>query len=257
MKKNTKNIFLWGLTGFMTISALIYFPSIASITMLLFSFILAPIKQVQDFWKSKKLFGITKGILLVVLFFVSVGLVPSTKDDVDTSDNPQNISANAPQRNSVKEESNKSAITVKPDVANVPDIDTNKDQPLGSPDNVDTVQEPEEEDQKDQEKEQPAVEPEENQPPESGSAPTTHPEPDSQKETDQSSGGGNGENFNTYDNEDQQSTKDSYVLNTNTMKIHYPSCNSVKKIAPDNYSTSSLSESELIAKGYTTCGVCH
>lgn len=257
MKKNTKNIFLWVLTGFMAISALVYFPSIASIIMLLFSFISAPIKQIQDFWRSKKLSGITKGILLTVLFFVSIGLVPSTKDDVDTSDNPQNISANAPQRNSVKEESNNSAITVKSDVTNEPDIDTTKDQPLRSPDNVDTVQEPAKEDQEGQEKEQPAVEPEENQPPESGSTPTTHPEPDSQKETDQSNGGGNGENFNTYDNEDQQSTKDSYVLNTNTMKIHYPSCNSVKKIAPDNYSTSSLSESELIAKGYTTCGVCH
>lgn len=72
-----------------------------------------------------------------------------------------------------------------------------------------------------------------------------------------SSDEGDGNNFNTYDNEDQQNTSETWVLNTNTMKIHYPSCSQVKKISTQNYSTSSLSESELIAQGYTTCGVCH
>ena len=85
----------------MAISALVYFPSIASIIMLLFSFISAPIKQVQDFWKSKKLFGITKGVLLVVLFFVSIGLAPSKIEDVDTSDNPQNISTDSDRKSVV------------------------------------------------------------------------------------------------------------------------------------------------------------
>lgn len=70
-------------------------------------------------------------------------------------------------------------------------------------------------------------------------------------------GNGNGDNFNTYDNEGQQHTSQTWVLNTSSMKIHYPSCSQVKKIAPQNYSTSNLSESELIAQGYTTCGVCH
>lgn len=70
-------------------------------------------------------------------------------------------------------------------------------------------------------------------------------------------GSGNGDNFNTYDNAAQQQTNQMWVLNTSSMKIHYPSCSQVKKIAPQNYSTSNLSESELIAQGYTTCGVCH
>ena len=68
---------------------------------------------------------------------------------------------------------------------------------------------------------------------------------------------GNGDNFNTYDNEDQQQTESQWVLNTKSMKIHYPSCREVKKIAPSNYGTSNLTEAELIAQGYTTCGVCH
>lgn len=63
-------------------------------------------------------------------------------------------------------------------------------------------------------------------------------------------------NFNTYNNVDQQNTTDSYVLNTDSKKIHYPNCEYVKKIAPQNYSTSNLSVNELKGQGYTTCGIC-
>ena len=68
----------------------------------------------------------------------------------------------------------------------------------------------------------------------------------------------NGNNFNTYNNPEQQQTTDSYVLNTSPdrMKIHYPNCSDVTKIAPENYSTSNLSISELEAQGYSTCGHC-
>lgn len=71
-----------------------------------------------------------------------------------------------------------------------------------------------------------------------------------------SSSYGNETNFNTYDNADQQQTTDTFVLNTSSMKIHYPNCNDVKKIAPQNYSTSNLSLTELINQGYSTCGHC-
>ncbi len=68
----------------------------------------------------------------------------------------------------------------------------------------------------------------------------------------------NENNFNTYNTPEQHQTIDTYVLNTNPdrMKIHYPTCRDVKKISPENYSTSSLSISELYAQGYTTCGHC-
>lgn len=58
------------------------------------------------------------------------------------------------------------------------------------------------------------------------------------------------------DNESQQQTSESYVLNTSTMKIHKPSCSAAKKIAPENYSTSDSSISELEAQGYSRCGIC-
>ncbi|MDE7431617.1 MAG: hypothetical protein K2N34_06870 [Lachnospiraceae bacterium] len=70
------------------------------------------------------------------------------------------------------------------------------------------------------------------------------------------SSNGDDSNFNTYDYPEQHSTEATYVLNTSTKKIHYPSCSSVKKIAPQNYSTSNSSIDELKGQGYTTCGNC-
>ncbi|MBD5169269.1 MAG: hypothetical protein HDT20_03995 [Oscillibacter sp.] len=95
--------------------------------------------------------------------------------------------------------------------------------------------------------------------PDSASEPDNKEDNDSEQEPppQQPSSEDSDNNFNTYDNEEQQKTENTWVLNTNTMKIHYPSCNQVKKIAPQNYSTSNLAESDLIAQGYTTCGVCH
>ena len=63
-------------------------------------------------------------------------------------------------------------------------------------------------------------------------------------------------NFDTYNNTEQQQTTASYVLNNSSKKIHYPSCRSVPKIAPQNYATSNQTVNELIAQGYTTCGIC-
>ena len=96
--------------------------------------------------------------------------------------------------------------------------------------------------------------------PEPTQAPTPEPTP-VPAETPVNQGTGTGSqdnNFNTYDNADQQNTTDTYVLNINpkSMKIHYPSCRSVPKIAPQNYSTSSESLEELKARGFTTCGIC-
>lgn len=71
------------------------------------------------------------------------------------------------------------------------------------------------------------------------------------------SSSGDASNFNTYDNPAQQQTTASYVLNTSSGKFHYPSCKSVKKIAPQNYATSNSSRDELIAQGYEPCGNCH
>ena len=87
-------------------------------------------------------------------------------------------------------------------------------------------------------------------------APSQLPE---QSEPSGNSGGNNGnaDNFNTYDNSDQQKTDASYVLNTNSRKFHYPSCNDVKKIAPQNYETFEGTRDEAINAGYSSCGHCN
>lgn len=46
-----------------------------------------------------------------------------------------------------------------------------------------------------------------------------------------------------------------YVLNTNTKKIHYPSCSSVEKIKPKNYATTDDYNS-AIEQGYVPCKRC-
>ena len=50
--------------------------------------------------------------------------------------------------------------------------------------------------------------------------------------------------------------KKEYVLNTNTMKIHNPSCSSVEDILPHNYATTKDFDG-AIADGYSPCGRCH
>ena len=54
-----------------------------------------------------------------------------------------------------------------------------------------------------------------------------------------------------------QSAEYTYVLNTDTKKIHLPSCRYVKSSKAENYAVSNKSEEELVSKGYTVCKRCH
>ena len=47
-----------------------------------------------------------------------------------------------------------------------------------------------------------------------------------------------------------------YVLNTNTMKIHIPTCSSVGRMAEKNKAYSNLSIAELKQQGYSCCQIC-
>lgn len=48
-----------------------------------------------------------------------------------------------------------------------------------------------------------------------------------------------------------------YVLNTNTMKFHKPTCSSVKDISPENYCEYTGTYDDVIAKGYVPCKRCN
>ena len=56
---------------------------------------------------------------------------------------------------------------------------------------------------------------------------------------------------------DGQSTTVTYVLNTNTMKFHFPTCSSVKDIKAKNRLDSSLTREEIVAQGYVPCKRCN
>lgn len=55
----------------------------------------------------------------------------------------------------------------------------------------------------------------------------------------------------------QQSTTESYILNTNTKKFHRPSCASVKQMKESNKKSSSESRDAIIATGYDPCKKCN
>lgn len=59
------------------------------------------------------------------------------------------------------------------------------------------------------------------------------------------------------DSTDPEPTGRDYVLNTNTMKFHYPSCSSAKKIKAHNRADFNGTREELIDRGYDPCGNCH
>lgn len=48
-----------------------------------------------------------------------------------------------------------------------------------------------------------------------------------------------------------------YILNTNTMKFHYPSCSSADSISENNRAEYTGTRDELIDQGYSPCGRCH
>lgn len=70
--------------------------------------------------------------------------------------------------------------------------------------------------------------------------------------------GGIGENSTQQGSTSSDSSgEQSYVLNTNSMKFHYPSCSSAQKISRKNRKDYTGSREDLIAQGYDPCGSCH
>lgn len=74
--------------------------------------------------------------------------------------------------------------------------------------------------------------------------------------TRQSATAGDSNNF-IQDNGIETSEGTKYVLNTNSKKIHYPSCSSCKTIADHNYAETTQSVDELRAQGYEPCKRCN
>lgn len=61
----------------------------------------------------------------------------------------------------------------------------------------------------------------------------------------------------TIDVTAQGDTTTTYVLNTNTLKFHLPTCSSVTDIKAKNRKSATTTRSKLIAQGYTPCSRCN
>lgn len=55
----------------------------------------------------------------------------------------------------------------------------------------------------------------------------------------------------------RNNTEKTYVLNTNSMKFHLPTCDSVAKMKESNKKTVKSTRSSLINEGYSPCGSCN
>lgn len=53
-----------------------------------------------------------------------------------------------------------------------------------------------------------------------------------------------------------QGIEQTYVLNTNTKRFHYESCDSAAEMKPKNRKETTATREELIAQGYRPCGIC-
>ena len=75
-----------------------------------------------------------------------------------------------------------------------------------------------------------------------GIAQTTVTQPSVQKPSDSSA---------------QTGAASTYILNTHTMKFHYPSCSSVNAMKDKNKQEYTGAREDIINKGYSPCGRCH
>lgn len=261
--KNTKRFIMWALTVFMIVSSIVFFPSVASVIMLAFAVIAAPIDPWQEFLSGIGIRGWLKGIVLCAAFIGAMATVPTT-DTSRTVGFPDEqpsyhgtlpskapIQADPPASSEAGADTPAPTQTPSESVPAEPDpVQSQAPAPTMTPAPTPSKEPTSAETQAAQ-----------NPMPVVSSSPAAPPARQTQapaQSGNQGGGGqGNADNFNTWDNQDQQNTSAKWVLNTSTMKIHYPSCSDVRRIAPHNYSTSNLSEAELLAQGYTTCGRCH
>ena len=242
--KDIKKVLMWVLVVFMGLAAIIYFPSLCSIIAVIFVLIALPVAPLQDFFAAHGLRGRGKAIILVVAFFATALTAPKQESsNTRTIDYPvltsSAVSSTAPESTMPPDPTPKPTPTPTPAPTPTP-TPTPEPTPTPTPEPTPTP------------KPTPAPTP----------APTPEPKPIATQSSQAQSGGpggnsGNANNFNLYDNPENQNTSARWILNTSTMKIHYPSCSEVRRIAPHNKAESNLSESQLLSQGYTTCGRCH
>lgn len=239
-----KKILPWVFPIFCGLCAFAYIPHFSTLIFAVGCILSLPLPKIRNFLASKGLSGKYKGVLLATILFAGVMATPTAPKeqgpneparDITSIDESEPAELDRPKKGELEqqedpEESNEEMFTSEA----AQDEPAPTEQPTQAPEETPEVK--------------PTQEP--------GAVSTSEPTPETPK-NQESGENENGSNFNTYDDENQQKTSEDYVLNSGTMKFHYPSCSSVKKISPQNYSTFTGSRDDVIAKGYSPCGNCH
>lgn len=239
--KNKTSIIMWVLAGFMALSGIVYFPSVASVIMFAFAMVAAPIGPWQEFLSGVGLRGWIKGVVLCAAFIGSIMTAPTSRPNraMDFPNAQPSYHGTLPSKAPEKGDTPAPEKTPAPTEAATPTpAPTPEPTPAPTPTPEPT----------------PAPTPAPAQP--QGGVPSSENSGGGGSGGGSSGGTGNGSNFQTWDNPDQQQTSQSWVLNTSTMKVHYPSCSSVARIAPQNYAASNAPLDELLGRGYSRCGRC-
>lgn len=229
------NIVKWYLSVMMALSAIAGFSSGGFLSGILFLLITVAINPIVDDLLMKKNLRIKPIILIpsaIVLFLVACSIMPSTATKTDT------------ETPSVEKQVLSTDDTTLADTSAAGERNLYASEEESKTSTQSVINQQEKEEQERLAKEQAEKEEQERLAKEQAST------------QGQNSGRGNTNNFNTYNNPEQQNTTDSWVLNTKSRRIHYPSCKDVKKISPENYSTSNLTLDDLKKRGYTACGHC-
>ncbi|MCD8301220.1 MAG: DNA/RNA non-specific endonuclease [Clostridiales bacterium] len=72
-----------------------------------------------------------------------------------------------------------------------------------------------------------------------------------------SSSSASNSNSSSVSGSDSDSEEQTYILNTNTKKFHYPDCSSVSQMSDKNKKEYTGTREELISEGYSPCGSCN
>lgn len=101
-----KNKIMWALTVFMGLSCIVFFPSIASIIMLIFAVIAVPIAPWQEFLHGVGLRGWLKGVVLCTAFVGAIIVIPPNETaDVPAPSEQPSYSGTLPSKKPVETES--------------------------------------------------------------------------------------------------------------------------------------------------------
>jgi len=287
MMEKIKKALLWGIVVFMALAAIIYMPSLASLFMILFVAIVIPIQSIQGIWSSIKLKGLIKGLLAFVIFVIAIELTP-TRSEIDKRavDAPIDSTSSSVRQEAVAQPEEKEDYA---DITELfenicPDAKISSGRPSAQRIKITISTKLSAEKEPDgwndiivslgnalssAEKLTSKY-----------NAETVAAEIDAEDGTILASGLQGAVKYNLFEKEPEpepapEATTDpevtpaetpkpkkapteiTYVLNTNTMKFHYPSCASVEDISTKNRSSYTGSRGDVISMGYDPCGRCN